>query len=104
MSNLIHLLLARRELLLRVVRGEDGRAATLAAANPPAEDAEARRLQSAATQGAEAGPRSAPEATIDTPLPLRTCTILYRQLPPELQSQLAGGPPPPQNKGRDTSR
>lgn len=101
MSNLIHLLLARRELLLRVARGEDGRTPVLAEAHPKPDDAEARRLDSAAVQGASAGPRSAAGPTIDTPLPARTRTILYRALPRELQERLAGAGPPAKNAGRE---
>jgi|GEM_PF-6825867 len=82
MNKIIHVLLGRREMALKIGRAEDGRPA-LVTVHPQETGAEARRLHSAEQQGATTGPRQVESPTIDLPLDLRVQTILQRRLPPE---------------------
>ena len=100
MNPLIHLLLGRRELFLKRVKTEDERSKVLASAHPVPEDAEAKRLRAAESQGATPGPRASEPHTIDIPLDPRTRTLLHYQLPQE-KSPFPEGVP--LNEGRNSS-
>ncbi len=83
MSHLIHLLLARRALLLKRVKPEGERCEVLASAHPVPEDAEAKRRRAAESQGATPGPRASELHTIDIPLDPRIRVQLNYQMQQE---------------------
>jgi hypothetical protein len=97
----IRLLLARRELELKLERGEDGRGAQLLTPHPEADDAEAKRQRVAERHGMAPPPtRGETPATIDIPLDTREQTVLSYRLDAQQRATLAGGVAPPPNRGR----
>ncbi len=95
----IRLALARRELALKLERGEDGRAARLATPHPDMDDAETKRQRAAERHGMAPPPRGEAAATIDLALDTREQTVLSYRLDSDARAALAGGVAPPRNRG-----